>query len=85
MILKFRYGFVFNDVLYGFNDKKLFRFPQNIGLRSYPLKELPKIKVGNKEGYLLHPSKRKSMAQIRSMLIFIDKEVQVIEDKDVLF
>lgn len=81
MILKFRYGFVFNGYLYGGLDGKLFRLPQNINKISLPLKEMKKIKVGKKYGYLLHPSKRKSIAQIKSMLTFIDKEVQLFDNE----
>ena len=84
MILSFKFGFKFNTILYGFNDKKLYRLPQMIGLRFYPLLELPQIKVGNKKGYLVG-TKRKSLNQIKSMTHFIDEQVEIVEDSDCPF
>jgi len=40
MIIKFTYGFNFNDVSYGWLKKELYRLPQNIGQRFYPLKKM---------------------------------------------
>ena len=84
MIISFKFGFKFNGILYGFNDKKLYRLPQMIGLRFYPLLELPQINVGNTKGYLVG-SKRKSMIQIKSMTHFINENIEIINDSDCPF
>lgn len=85
MIIKYKYGFFIEEVIYGFKDKKLFRLPQMIGLRFYPLREIKQRKVGNKYGYLLYGNRYKSIKQIESMTVVIDKEVLLIQDKDVPF
>jgi hypothetical protein len=85
MIIKYKYGFFVNDVVYGFKDKKVFRLPQMIGFRFYPLLEIKLRKVGNKDGYLLYGNRYKSLIQIESMAVVIDKEVQLIKDSDCPF
>ena len=88
MIIKYRYGFKINDILYGWSNKKLYRLPQMIGLRFYPLKEIPlkteQRKTGKFEGYLLRGN-RKSLAQLKSLTHYINKEVEIIKDKDCPF
>ncbi len=80
MIIKYKYGFEFEKKLYGWKDKQLYRLPQMIGQRFYPLKLCAKYE----KGYFLG-AKRKSFAQLESMTVFIDKEVQQIKDKDCPF
>lgn len=88
MITHYIFGFKFNDVLYGFKDKNLYRLPQMIGKRFYPLKEvkLRKETIGKSkwQGYLLR-GKRKSVAQIKSMTIFINHTEQEIKDESLPF
>ena len=88
MIINYIYGFKINDVIYGFKEKKLFRLPQMIGLRFYPLKEVPLRKeiIGKSswEGYLLR-GQRKSLSQIKSLTVFINKEIEEINDSDCPF
>ena len=85
MITKYIKGIEVNGVVYGFKDKKLHRLPQMIGKRFYPLKEVPIIKVGNKRGYNLYRKKRLSFAQVESLLMFINIEVQDISDDEMPF
>jgi len=89
MILRYKYGFDFNGVIYGFKDKKLFRLPQMIGKSFYPLKEVKyfeqKRKSGIFKGYLLYGNKRKSVAQLESMTCYINFEHEIIEDKSLPF
>ena len=85
MIIKYKYGFFVNDVIYGFKDKKVFRLPQMIGKRFYPLLEIKLRKVGNKDGYLLYGNRYKSLNQIEAMTVVINKEVQLIKDSDCPF
>lgn len=84
MIINYKYGISFDGILYGWKDKKLYRLPQMIDKRFYPLKELKLIEVGNKQGYNLN-RKKKSLPQLEAMTVFIDKEVQTISDLDCPF
>jgi len=80
MILKYKYGFEFNGVLFGWKDKELYRLPQMIGKRFYPLK-----KCGSYEGGYHVCRKRKSIQQLKSMTHFINFEVEEIESSDCPF
>jgi hypothetical protein len=80
MIVRFKYGFIHDNKVYGWKDKQLFRLPQQIGLRFYGLKECKPWK----DGFVLGSS-RKSLSQLQSMTILIDKEIQVITDPDCPF
>ena len=84
MTIKYKYGFNFNGILYAWKSKNLFRLPQMIGKRFYPLKELKIIKVGNRKGYLVG-CKRKSVEQLKDMTVFINYEHQEIKDSDCPF
>lgn len=84
MIINYEYGMTVEGVLFGWKEKKLFRMPQMIGLRFYPLKELPIIKVGNHEGYLLS-KKRYSMNQLESMTGIINFKIEKTVSKDCPF
>ena len=86
MIIKYKYGFDFNGILYGWKSKELYRMPQNIGKRFYPLKQL-ELKTWNNgltRGYLVG-KKRKSLEQLKAMTIFINHEDQVILDENLPF
>ncbi len=77
MIIEYKYGFKHNNVLYGWQKpKRLFRLPQMIGKRFYPLKELELRKevIGGSdwEGFLLYGKSRKSFNQCKSMSVFIN-------------
>ena len=84
MIIKYKYGFEINNFLYGWRDKKLYRLPQVVNKRFYPLREIKKIKVGNSIGYNVGRVK-KSISQLEAMTIFINFELQKINDKDCPF
>lgn len=80
MIVKYKYGFIFNEVLYGWYEKELYRLPQMIGKRYYPL-----MKCGtHKKGYYVGRT-RKSFAQLKSMTVLIDFQTHEISDKDCPF
>jgi hypothetical protein len=81
MILKFKYGFYHENILFGWHKQRLYRLPQMIGTRFYPLKEVKQNKAGLWYVYrslLSHP-------QLVSMTVVINQEVQVIKDEDVPF
>ena len=86
MIIKYKFGFEINGVLYGWKDKKLFRLPQMIGLRFYPLKEIKlkteKRKSGVFKGYQLYGNIRKSTKQLEHLTHYIDKSIEQINDSD---
>lgn len=84
MIVNYEYGLTSECVIYGWKDKKLFRMPQMIGLRFYPLKELNIINVGNNKGYLVN-QKRFSMLQLESMTGIINFKVEKTISKDCPF
>jgi hypothetical protein len=79
MILKFKYGFEYDGFLYGWNNKDLYRLPSVSGNKSYGLKKLESIIVGNGVGYRIK-TKKLSVNQLKQLTIFIDKEYQVITD-----
>ena len=81
MIIRYKYGIIHNGIIYGWYDKKLYRLPQMIGKRYYPLLELTKW---SNKGYHIGKVK-KSFAQLESMTIFIDKEIQQIKDSSCPF
>ena len=87
MIINYTYGFKFDDILYGWkpNEKlRLFRLPQMIDKRFYPLKEIPIIDVGKGKGFLVS-RKRKSVNQLKDMTVFINFKHQEISGKDCPF
>jgi hypothetical protein len=79
MIIKFKYGFEYDGFLYGWNNKDLYRLPSTSGNKSYGLKKLDAIVVGNGIGYRIKKQKL-SLKQLKDKTIFIDKEYQVIND-----
>lgn len=81
MIIKFKYGFYYNNILFGWSKQKLYRLPQMIGNRFYPLKEVKQ----NKSGLWYVYKSLLSTAQLESMTVVINQEVQVIKDEDVPF
>jgi len=51
MTLRFKYGFTFKTLKYGWHEKKLYRLPCTSYNRTFVLKEVPVIRIGNKDGY----------------------------------
>ena len=86
MIIRFKYGFKIDNTLYCFKlgTIELYRMPQMMGLKFYPLKKIPLIDVGKSKGYLVS-RKRKSLKQLKDMTIFIDHKYQEIPHKDMPF
>ena len=82
MILKFKYGFYEGDVLYGWHQKHPYRLPQMIGGRFYPLKKAGVYKARH---LFYINGKLRSLAQLQSKTVVIDKELQLITDDDCPF
>ena len=83
-MINFKYGITYNNITYGWSNKDLYRLPQMIGKRYYPLKKLKKTCVGVSVGYRLSNDK-KSMNQLQSMTIFINQKIDNINDNDLPF
>ncbi|MBK7362770.1 MAG: hypothetical protein IPJ01_10780 [Micavibrio sp.] len=79
MILNFKYGFSYDGFLYGWQNKKLYRLPSTSGNKSYGLKELSLIPVGNGEGYRIKRQKF-SVQQLLDRSDVIDVKIKVIKD-----
>lgn len=81
--MKFKYGIYYKGYLYGWLDKDLYRLPK-VGLKSFHLRKLKPIKVGNQIGYNLARDK-KSMKQLESMTTEINYTLKKIVSKDCPF
>lgn len=81
MVVKYKYGLLYNGFLYGWNNKELFRLPCTKNLKSY---SILKLKKWSDKGYHVGRDK-KSFAQLKDMTIFINYEYQEIKDKDLPF
>lgn len=79
MKIEFKYGFEYDGFTYGWNKKELYRLPSVSGNKSYGLKKLPLILVGNKSGYRIKQNKF-SIDQLKSMSKEINKSFEVIND-----
>lgn len=79
MNIIFKYGFEYDGFLYGWNKKELYRLPSKSGNKSYGLKKLDKINVGNTFGYRLKGAKL-SIYQLKQLTTEINIEIPVIED-----
>lgn len=80
MTIKFKYGFQAGNYTYGWKDKHPYRLPQMVKNRFYPLKP-----VGKYKDLFYINCKLKSLAQLKSMTVEINVDVEVIEDDDVPF
>lgn len=49
--MELNYGFSVKNMDFGSHATGIYRIPKIINKRFYPLRKLPKIKVGNKKGY----------------------------------
>lgn len=77
MVKKFKYGFDYGGIRYGWNKKKLFRLPTfTESKKSLPLKELNLIDVGNKKGYRVSGD-RKTIDQLMEITERIDYTYEV--------
>lgn len=81
MIIRYKHGFEVNGYMYGWRNKNLYRLPQVVKKRFYPLKKIKQIKVGSSKGYHVGRVK-KSMSQLEAMTILINFKHQRITDKD---
>lgn len=84
MIIRIKYGFKFDRFLYGWKGGELYRLPQVVDNKSYPLLKINRVKVGNGYGYNIE-RKKKSEKQLKGLTIFINFEYEEIKDKDMPF
>lgn len=78
-IINFKYGFQHENFIYGWHKKELYRLPSLSGNRSYGLKKLDIIKVGNLLGYRIKGQKF-SINQLKDKTVFINKNYTIITD-----
>lgn len=77
MVIKFKYGFDYKGIKYGWNKKKLFRLPTFTNAkRSLTLKELSTIDIRNKKGYRVARDK-KTIDQLMEITERIDYVYEV--------
>ena len=81
--MRFKYGFDWGGFQYGWKNHELYRLPSTSGSKSYGLKKLSLIKVGNVDGY--HIKRQKfTVQQLKDKTTSIEKEYDIIKDtKDV--
>jgi len=79
MILNFKYGFNHDGFLYGWQNQELYRLPSTSGNKSYGLKKLSLIPVGNVEGYRIKRQKF-SIQQLLDRTDTINVKIKVIKD-----
>ena len=84
MMLRIKYGFSFDDMNFGWINKELFRLPSKKNKRTFCLKKLDSITIGNKVGYRIG-GKRFTLEQLEEMTNFIDVEINKLKDKDCPF
>lgn len=71
MIKTYKYGFEYKEIRYGWSNKKLHRLPCIKNKRSYQLKELDLIEIGNKKGYRVCGD-RKTIDQLKGITEIIN-------------
>lgn len=82
MIIKFDYGFIHEDFIFGWNKEELYRLPSTSGNKTYGLKKLNQIMVGVKVGYRIKKEKY-TIQQLKDRTIFMEKEFQIIDSPDI--
>lgn len=82
MVKKFKYGFEYKGMNYGWSNKELYRLPTVTDSgRSYGLKKLTLIDVGKQKGYNVGRDK-KSLKVLEGMTEKIDYVYSVPTDDD---
>ena len=82
--MDFKYGFTHKGQPYGWYKKELYRLPFTKQLRSYSLKQLSLIKIGNKQGYRVSKDKL-SLQQLKCMTKEIDFKINIFTNSDTPF
>jgi hypothetical protein len=80
MIIDFKYGFEYNGFLFGWHKKELYRLPSVSKGKSYGIKKLSIIKVGNDKGYRVKREKM-SIKKIVEMTLPIEVAIKLAKDK----
>ena len=81
MIRKYKYGFEYKGIIFGWHKKELFRISKHIKGRSYSKKKLTQIMIGNNVGYRICGD-RKTIDQLSDLTYIINEErSQLINDE----
>lgn len=80
----YRFGFEFNDIIFVWHEKKLFRMPYESSKKCYSKRQLKQQKVGNSIGYWVS-GVFKSMSNLKEITTEVNyKETNIVIDKDAL-
>ena len=78
---KIMYGISYNEILYGWYEKELYRLPINIGSRYFGLKKLTKVPIGNNFGYRLS-QRAFTISQLQEITCLLIEPFIINEIKD---
>ena len=84
MELIFKTGFTYKNVKYGWNNKKLYRFPYLKNKRSYALKEIPFYVFKSTIVYNIQRAKL-TINRLKFLTEHIDFKIEIIEDNNCPF
>lgn len=82
--MKFKYGFEYLGVRYGWKNKKLYRLPFERCLKSYGLKEINPIIIGSTTCYNIQRHKL-TINKIKRITTNVDWSVSVLSEIDCPF
>lgn len=78
--MTFYYGFYYKDIRFAWKNKELYRLPFSSGTKTYGLKKLNQIMIGNKVGYRILTDKR-TITQLQAITTKVDWKINLISDK----
>lgn len=84
MILFFKYGFTYKEVVYGWNNKKLYRLPYCKNKRSYLLKEIPFYCFKSTIVYNVQRTKM-TINRLKKITEIIDVSIEIIQSNECPF
>jgi len=78
--MEFKFGFVYNDVKYGWYKKDLYKLPYTKDKRSYSFKMIKPIIIGSTTVYNIQRNKL-TINNLKNRTIKISWNITLIEDK----
>ena len=80
----FKYGFIYKEFVYGWWKKELYSLPQTVNQRSYAMRKLEQIMIGNNVGYRIGGDK-KTIDQLEVLTTIYNHFVPKVKDLDLPF
>jgi hypothetical protein len=84
MVIYFKYGFMYKEVQYGWNNKKLYRLPYMKNNKSYGFKEIPFYCFKTTIIYNVQRTKL-TINRLKIITTPIDVKIEIIESSDCPF